>query len=289
VVASDLHGARLPSCVLSEVPRLLCLFPPVGPGGLPQFDRVQGASLNAVGIVCALATEARHLGPAKRHPLLPFGCRADGTLLAVSGMGAAAAEISARALVDAGATALASWGMAGGLDPALAPGAIFLPTEVIGRDGIGVETAREWRERLSREVAAFHPLSNGRLLTSSRAIGSLEEKAVLFRETGAAAVDMESLSVAQVANAHRLPFIAVRVIVDSAEDSLPAAVTVAADNAGHLRLWRLIGALARTPADLGALLRLARRYRAANRSLAAVGRVGPLTPAAAAVSDRARP
>ena len=52
------------------------------------------------------------------------------------------------------------------------------------------------------------------------------------------------------------------------------AVTAAADSEGHLQIWRLLGALARTPGELGPLLRLAGRYRAANRSLAAVARVG---------------
>jgi adenosylhomocysteine nucleosidase len=243
-------------------------------------------TLNVVGVVCALAAEARHLGPATRrqesHRRL-----ADGTLLAVSGMGGAAAAQSAKALVDAGATALASWGMAGGLDPALAAGTIFLPSEVISPAGAAVETARDWRERLGAALAAQKPLTQGRLLTSRTAIGSPAGKATLFRETGAAAVDMESSAVAEVARAHQLPFIAVRVIVDSAADALPQAVTAAADSEGHLHIWRLMGALARTPADLAPLLRLARRYRTANRSLAAVARVVSLAPYAfAPVSDR---
>jgi adenosylhomocysteine nucleosidase len=234
-------------------------------------------TVNVVGVVCALAAEARHLGPAtRRHEsLTPL---ADGTLLAVSGMGRAAAARSAQLLIDAGATALASWGMAGGLDPALAAGTIFLPSEVISPDGVSVTTARHWRERLGSALATQRPLTHGRLLTSSKAVGSLAAKATLFREMGAAAVDMESLSVAEAAEARQLPFIAVRVIVDSAADALPQAVTAAADTEGHLRIWRLMGALARTPADLAPLIRLARRYRAANRSLAAVARVGSLAP-----------
>ena len=233
--------------------------------------------LNVVGVVCALAAEARHLGPAtRRHEsLTPL---ADGTLLAVSGMGPAAAARSARALIDAGATALASWGMAGGLDPALAAGTIFLPSEVISPGGVSIATASGWRERLGAALAAQQPLTHGRLLTSPKAVGSLAEKAILFREMSAAAVDMESLAIAEVAQARQLPFIAVRVIVDSAADALPQAVTAAADSEGHLQIWRLMGALARTPADLAPLLRLARRYRAANRSLAAVARVGSLAP-----------
>lgn len=244
-------------------------------------------SLNVVGVVCALAAEARHLGPTtRRHEsLTPL---ADGTLLAVSGMGRAAAARSARALIDAGATALASWGMAGGLDPALAAGTIFLPSEVISPEGVVVTTARQWRERLGSALAPQHPLTQGRLVTTPKAVGSLAAKATLFREMGAAAVDMESMAVAEAAQARGLPFLAVRVIVDSAADALPQAVTAAADSEGHLQIWRLIGALARTPADLAPLIRLARRYRAANRSLAAVARVGSLAPYAfaATASDR---
>jgi hypothetical protein len=43
-----------------------------------------------------------------------------------------------------------------------------------------------------------------------------------------------------------------------------------------LQVWRLMGELVRAPAELASLLRLAQRYRAANRSLAAVARVGSL-------------
>jgi adenosylhomocysteine nucleosidase len=238
--------------------------------------------LNVVGIVCALAAEARHLGPTTSGQAVTS--LADGTLLAVSGMGGAAAARGARSLIDAGATALASWGMAGGLDPALAAGAIFLPSEVIAADGTAIPTALHWRERLSEAIAAHRPVAHGKLLTSPRAIGSVADKAALFRETGAAAVDMESLAVAEVARTRELPFIAVRVIVDRAGDALPQAVTAAADSAGHLHLWRLIGALARAPSDLAPLIRLARRYRAASRSLAAVARAGSLAPFAFSVA-----
>jgi adenosylhomocysteine nucleosidase len=234
---------------------------------------------NLVGIVCALQSEARHLGPATRRTE-SLATLADGTLLHVSGMGGAAAALGARTLTDAGATALVSWGMAGGLDPALAAGTLILPTEVIALNGAGIETSRPWRERLSAAVASRLAAVPGRLVTSTRAVGSVADKAALFRETGAAAVDMESLAVAQVAMSRHLPFLAVRVIVDSAGDALPRAVTAAADAAGHLRLWRLLGALTLAPGDLVHLIRLARRYRAAGRSLAAVAQTRLLAPCA---------
>jgi adenosylhomocysteine nucleosidase len=193
-------------------------------------------------------------------------------------MGNSAAAAGSRALIAAGATALASWGMAGGLDPTLDAGAILLPTEVLGPDGQSFNTASAWRDRLSCAVAALAPVRSGKLVTRTRAIGSVADKAELFRATGAAAVDMESAAVGEVAERHQLPFIAVRVIVDSAADVLPRAVTAAADSEGHLQIWRLIGALALAPNELAPLIRLARRYRAANRSLAAIARTGSLAP-----------
>jgi adenosylhomocysteine nucleosidase len=233
-----------------------------------------------VGIVCALSAEARALGPVKElEP--PLAVLDDGTLLAVNGMGWAAAAAAASALAGAGAAALISFGLAGGLDPVLEPGAILLPAQILSPEDAPIATAGPWRVRLER---AFAPqglaalVASGPLLTSRRAIASVAAKGALFRDSGAVAVDMESYAVAQVALAQGLPFLAVRVIVDAAGDSLPQAVAVAADAAGKLRPWRLIGALIRSPAELAPLLRLARRFRAAHHSLAAAARALALAP-----------
>jgi adenosylhomocysteine nucleosidase len=230
--------------------------------------------LNVVGIVAALATEARALTPPTRGRKTP-GSLFDGQLLRVSGIGSAAAADAARALVAAGATALTSWGMAGGLDPALRAGTIFLPSKVVCTDGSGFLTSVAWRERLAAALASQRPVTHGLLLTSPVAIDAVAGKAAALRDTGALAVDMESVAIAQIAAAHGLPFIAVRVIVDTAHDVLPPAV-VAASRSGHLQIWRLIRAVALRPAELSALVRLARRYRAASRSLVAVARAGSL-------------
>jgi adenosylhomocysteine nucleosidase len=247
-------------------------------------------ALNVVGIVCALASEARHLGPATRSHE-PIGSLADGTLIAVTGMGGRAAAAGASSLIESGATALASWGMAGGLDPTLQAGAIQLPEEIVGIDGRVEPTAPQWRETLSAAIVHTSHLAvtGGRLLTSPHAIGSVADKAELFRTTGAAAVDMESLAVAEIARKAELPFVAVRVIVDSASDTLPRIVTAAADQEGHLQIWRLMSALALAPTQLAPLIRLARRYRAANRTLATVAHMGPWAPYAFPTRSDSRP
>jgi adenosylhomocysteine nucleosidase len=232
--------------------------------------------LNGVGVVAALAAEARALGPTVKR-IGDVDCLGDGTLRALSGMGGAAAGLAAGRLIEAGASALMSFGLAGGLDPRLSAGSVVFPSEVISRDGARFPTSVTWCERLLATALTQRPITGAKLLTSARTIDAVADKAAAFRDTGAVAVDMESLAIAQVAAAHRLPFMAVRVIVDTATDVLPHVV-VAASQGGHVRIWRLIGGLVLAPIELAPLIRLASRYRMASRSLTAVGRVVLLTP-----------
>jgi adenosylhomocysteine nucleosidase len=220
--------------------------------------------LNRVGVVAALAGEARALGP-----LNSPGGSERALALAVSGIGRVAAGAAARLLVETRVSALMTFGMAGGLDPALQAGSIIFPSLIVSRDGARYVTSRTWRERLSGALGDV-PISTGSLLTSTHALQSPAEKAAAFRDTGAVAVDMESAAVAEVAADRGLPFIAVRVIVDSAADSLPPCV-IAASRAGGVQIGRLLAGLVAAPSDLAALIRLAHRYRAAMRSLRAIG------------------
>jgi adenosylhomocysteine nucleosidase len=242
--------------------------------------------LNGLGIVAALAAEARPLGAAS-PPLRTPTELPDGTLLILSGVGMAAATDGARRLAQSGVRALVSWGMAGGLDPALAAGTLVLPMEVMSPEGLLFTTAGEWRERVTAAVTAGHRVSCGRLLTGVEAIGSVAAKSLAFRRTTAVAVDMESAAIAQVAAAARLPFLAVRAIVDSAADEVPrAALAALTPGTGALRVGRVLAALLRAPGEAAALVRLSGGYRSARRALTAVARSGALTPAAARVQLR---
>jgi hopanoid-associated phosphorylase len=242
--------------------------------------------LSAAGVVAALSAEALTLGYSTRRSdgLLEFD---DGTLAAVSGTGCDAAAAAAHALAAAGATALISWGLAGGLDPALSAGTICLPCAVIHRGG-AFATDHHWRELVTAAISARHTVVSGTVLTSAVAIDGRAGKAAAFHDTGAVAVDMESGAVAEVAAARGLPFIAVRVIVDAAGDTLPATALAAMTSTGSVRLLSLIGGLIRNPRDIAPLIRLALRYRTATRALTIIARTGVLAPLAFGAGSPAR-
>ena len=155
-----------------------------------------------------------------------------------------------------------------------------LPVEVLAADHGSFPTSPEWRTRVAEALAQCLPVAEGALLTSIQAITSIEAKQAMFRDTGARAVDMESAAVAQVAALHRLPVLVARVIVDTATDTLPSCV-MAASQSGALHMGRLMTALMRTPSQIIDLIRLARRFRAANSALRAVGRTRSLREALA--------
>jgi len=254
---------------------------------VPNLDAPWNPTLKAVGVIAALDSEARVLGRARPNrtqatfaqaaPRSRIMALSDGSMLALSGIGGFAATRAARALIDAGAGALMTFGMAGGLDPRLEAGSVLLPTEVIARDGARWPTARAWRERLTAALNPHCAVLDGCVVSSDTSIDSPRAKAELFRETGAAAVDMESVAVARIAADHRLPFLCVRVIVDTAADALPRAV-VAASREGRVRIGRLIGGLIVAPADVAAVIRLSVRYRSAMRVLKMVARASSFAP-----------
>jgi adenosylhomocysteine nucleosidase len=175
-------------------------------------------------------------------------------------------------LVADGARALVSFGICGGLDPALTPGALILPQVVISEDG------RRWRVDTALRSVLAAVLGRARVVAlggdvfgAARAADTPERKAALNRESGAIAVDLESHLVADAAAAAGLPFAVLRAVADPAERVLPPAALIGLTAAGRPALGRILLSLVRRPAQLPALLQLARDTR---RSLAALRRAG---------------
>ena len=101
-----------------------------------------------------------------------------------------------------------SFGIAGGLDPALSPGRLIVATAVIDGQGGKIECHGAWRDELIAALASLSPLA-APLAGRDGAIVTVAEKALLHARHGAAAVDMESHAVARVAARAGLPFAAV--------------------------------------------------------------------------------
>jgi adenosylhomocysteine nucleosidase len=201
-----------------------------------------------IGVVVGLATEARM-------------ARRLGWPVGIGGGTPTGAEAAAQRLVNDGASALVSFGLAGGLDPALTPGALIVPSAVIARDERHATDAA-----LSRMLGGTTP---HHMLGADAIVASVEEKRRLWQRTDAAAVDLESGAVACIAALHNIPFAVLRAICDPAESALPRAALLALNARGGIRAWRVLASIAAHPTQLPALLALAADAAAAKRSLVA--------------------
>lgn len=193
----------------------------------------------SLGVIVALPIEAGSFG---------FGHRRAGECgvfdwgaLAIAGLGDQRAAAAACRLIERGARALLSWGVAGGLSPALSPGDLLLPQRVIADQGEW-STDPELRARL-RQVLGAGVLEGGDLYCSNTPVSSVESKRALATR-GMLAVDMESAAVATVAQRAGVPFVAVKAICDPAAREIPAAALRLIGHDGSLR-WRAMPSLLR--------------------------------------------
>ncbi|MFQ5747903.1 MAG: purine phosphorylase [Planctomycetota bacterium] len=231
--------------------------------------------MTLLGLVVGLPAEARTL--ARNRPARGTIQELDAeTLLVVSGIGPARAQRAGEALIARGAAGILSWGIAGGLDPALRTGTLLLPDKVIGTDGGAFPTDSGWRQRFLERLqggpaAVIRPLAE-----TAAPAADPSSKRRLFEATGAAAVDMESAGAARGAAGGGCPFLAVRVVADPAGMTLPRAALAALDGEGRLRPMRLLAALARHPRQWGLLTELRGAFRKACATLSeAAQRCGP--------------
>jgi adenosylhomocysteine nucleosidase len=201
-----------------------------------------------VGVVVGLMAEARIV-------------RRLGWPVAIGGGTTAGAESAVRRLIDTRVEALISFGLAGGLDPTLRPGALIVPSEVIVGDA-----RRPTDPDLSLRLGG----ATGCAIVGANAIvASIEEKRCLYDQTSAVAIDLESGAVANIAAEYGLPFAVLRAICDPAQRALPPLALSAIADQGRIDVWQVITGLVTRPAQLQDLVSLALDAAAARRSLAA--------------------
>ena len=214
-----------------------------------------------IGVVTGLRAEARCL-------------RGLDVRVACSGGSAERARSEAARLVSGGAVGLVSCGLAGGLAPELRPGDLLLPDTVRTAGPASWTADPIWRERVHARLAAggLEP-TPGTLVGSDHIVATVSDKRALLEATVAQAVDMESHEVAAVATAAGLPFLAIRALADPHDQVVPQIAREALTPDGRVRLRATLGGLIRQPAELMALLRLARQSA---RGLATLRRAATL-------------
>ena len=221
------------------------------------------------GIIAAMSFEARILVGSRIEPGHPLSLQ-NGVCLVLSGVGPHRAAEAARKLIRGGASFLVSWGVAGSLSSALPSGSLILAENVIAGHGTIFKTDPVMSDQIGKALNGCCSYHRGNLAASDRVVNTDRERNRLYRSTGAVAVDMESAAIAQVAEEASVPFLAVRVILDSVQTVIPDCAIKSLDKYGRVRLIPFLLNIARNPSDARHLIALAPAYRKAKTTMTAV-------------------
>lgn len=147
-----------------------------------------------------------------------------GALLLAAGMGSLRVTRALEAaLQTAQVEQIVSLGLAGACSPAQPPGSVLEPEKIVD----------------ARTGEAFSSITGtqGKTLVSTETIASIQEKRRLHSSYGADCVDMEAATLARLAQAHSLPFRAIKGISDAHDFEL-ASLSRFTGKHGHFQTGR---------------------------------------------------
>jgi adenosylhomocysteine nucleosidase len=178
-----------------------------------------------------------------------------GLAILVTGMGRRNAEKGVREFLAACPTELVlTCGFAGGLDPALAPGAVVFETD---------------QESLGEKLQAAGA-KRAKFFCAGRVAVTAMEKQQLRVMTDADVVEMESEAIQSVCRERGIACATVRVISDSAGEDLPLDFNRLYRPDLSLDFGKLLWTIAKSPGKIGGLIKLQKRCRFAAQQLAGV-------------------
>jgi adenosylhomocysteine nucleosidase len=150
--------------------------------------------------------------------------------------------------------AVISFGLAGGLDPALSPGDLLIADEIVA----GTKSWRanpDFSATLQSKLSANEKILRGRFAGADAVVMTPQSKTTLRNATNASVVDTETHIVAEFAERAKLPWGALRAVCDPASRALPPLATQGLKPDGGIDFAATLKSLARDPLQIPALIR----------------------------------
>jgi nucleoside phosphorylase len=210
-----------------------------------------------VAVICGLKSEAAAI----KASLAAAKIDAGKARIGVSGANAARAEDLSEGLIAAGARAVISAGLCGGLAPDLKPGDLIIGERVVSASG---DVILSDRKLLAAAPKNIHRVA---IFGSDDIIDSAEKKAQLFGRYASQTVDMESHGAARAAARAGAPFIAVRAVADGSSRALPKAALGAVTPSGGVNVVSVLIECVKAPQQFEEIAMLGRDSGAATETL----------------------
>ncbi|TIH16593.1 phosphorylase [Marinifilum sp. JC120] len=235
--------------------------------------------LKKLAIIAAMEQEAQAICPAPQHETLGKYQILSGTLknkvsyrCIISGIGTTRAAEAAELLCAEKPDLILSIGVSGGLAAGLEAGTLVAAT-TIHSDIAGFDSWFEGEEDAlmrSELIPSCGEIQCGKLITAGEPLLTPQDKLFTHERTGALAVDMESISVAQAAKQAGIPFGCIRAISDDSKRGIPQESLAGVDESGKTQLGPILKAIMKRPTLIFELIPMGRDY---SKALKALGKI----------------
>ena len=159
-----------------------------------------------IGIITGLSSELKVL--------------ADRDVLSLNGFGPKESKVKALELSKENLCCIISFGFAGSLKKNVKNGEIFLPKEIVWRDGKVFKISLGQRNKFKKKLTGIS-FKSDRLFSTNQIISNKVKKKYIYEKYNTAIVDMESESIQKIAFQKKIPFLCLRVVLDENNLDIP--------------------------------------------------------------------
>ncbi len=229
-----------------------------------------------IAIVAAMEQEAQAVCPAPQNEKTGKFQILSGTNInnvsyrcIISGIGIARAAEAARLICAERPDLILSIGVSGGLAAGLEAGTLVAATS-IHSDITDIES---WFENendaksKSMIIPACGNIQCGKLITAASPVLTPQDKLFMHERTGALAVDMESVAVAQAAREAGIPFGCIRAVSDDYKRGIPEESLGGIDESGRTQLSPILKSIIKRPGLILELIPMGLDYSKALKAL----------------------
>lgn len=234
--------------------------------------------LKKIAIVAAMEQEAQAICPApqresgKKFQILSGSLKNNSFKCIISGIGVERATEAAERLCAEKPDLILSIGVSGGLSVGLEAGNLVAATSIHS----DIADLDSWFENdddakmRSELIPSCGDIQCGKLITAAGPVLTPEDKLFMHERTGALAVDMESIAVAQAAKKAGIPFGCIRAVSDDSKRGIPLESLAGVDKSGKTQLGPILKAIMKRPSLIFELIPMGRDYSKALKALAMI-------------------
>ena len=224
-----------------------------------------------IGILVPLPQELKSLTP-QRIQWGNFINISEHILVGRTGIGQSNTLRAVNQLLSFGVDHLIGWGTTAGLSPTAIEGDLLIPDAIMIGDK-KYPTDQTFNVKILSHLPKGVRWHKGLIYASNDILGSVESKQELFARSHCLGADMESGVLAEAAAERKIPFNVIRSVSDPVNLGLPTPVMDSISESGDFILPSFIQSALLNPGDWGGIIKLARNFRKAQKSLNIVAEI----------------